>query len=288
MSGSLSSFAGVWVVVVVAVAAGCGGSSSGDDADASPGTVDSGDLADASSETFDSGTAVTLPALHGYWPFNDNAEDASGNNVDLTLVGDATLGGSVSDGLGMALSLDGEGDGAIAADFVKVSGEDMTVVAWVHATSLTGDWNTIVKNWGQTVGGQFHLGLGANAANTVHSQISNGSVVTSADDFPTVAWVHVALVVDSASSEHRLYVNGELEDTVTYETPLAAGTATGLGVGVKPNDDGSAVTATAAVGYWHGSIDEVGIYAEALTQEQLGFIRTRALAGVQLDGTSAN
>jgi hypothetical protein len=58
-----------------------------------------------------------------------------------------------------------------------------------------------------------------------------------------------------------------------------------LGIGHKPNDDGSALDAGGGPGPWNGRIDDVGMYNEALSQTQIREIYQDGLAGIQLDGT---
>jgi hypothetical protein len=82
-----------------------------------------------------------------------NALDIQGGNHG-TLQGGATFGtGQVA----QAFNLNGSSSYVVAADYPKptsqVSGE-----AWVFAESAT-VWGTIVKNWGSSQTGQFHLGL---------------------------------------------------------------------------------------------------------------------------------
>jgi hypothetical protein len=203
----------------------------------------------------------------------------------LNLVGDTTFGSSLHPGLGPAISFDGAGDGAIGPNFNKFTTNDVTAVAWAYAQSVAGDWNTIVKNWGQTVGGQFHLGLGNVAANTLQNHINGNGPVTATTDFPEGQWVHTAFVLDSVASQHRLYMNGELIATAAYNGLLGPGGATGLGIGHKPNDDGTALDAGGGPGPWNGRIDDVGLYNEALSQTQIRNIYQNGLAGIQLDGT---
>jgi hypothetical protein len=225
-------------------------------------------------------------ALVGYYPLNGNANEATGANTDLTLVGNAGFGASAHAGLGSALALDGDGDAAIGQNFVKFNTESASVVAWVYAESLDGDWNSIIKNWGQSGGGQFHLGLGNAAANTLQNHAAGITTVTDDATFLEDQWVHTAFVFDKPAAEHRLYINGQLAITAgTAAGSLGPGTATGLGIGVKPNDDGSDVAASAA-GYWNGRIDEVGLYNEALPTAQIMQIYQNGLAGIQLNGTS--
>src|SRR5690606_22901038 len=88
-------------------------------------------------------------ALVGYWPFNGTAEEKTDTNIDLTLVGDADYGTSLHPGLGKSLQL-GDAGAAIGQNFVKVTTDDLTVVAWAYAENLNDDWNSIIKNWGDS------------------------------------------------------------------------------------------------------------------------------------------
>jgi hypothetical protein len=224
-------------------------------------------------------------ALVAYYPLDGNANEATGNNINLNLVGDAGFGPSVHAGLGSALTLDGMGDGAIGPNFVKIANTSMTAVAWANAASLAGDWNSIVKNWGTGIGGQFHFGLGSVAANTLQNVANGVPNVGMLSDFPTNQWAHVAFVIDSVGREHRLYMNGALAASVPFtmaQVGLGLGTATGLGIGHKPNDDGTALDAGGGPGPWNGSLDDVGLFNEALTGAQINQIYQNGLAGIPL------
>jgi hypothetical protein len=226
-------------------------------------------------------------ALVAYYPLNGNANEASGINANLNLYGDAGFGPSVHAGLGTALSLDGTGDGAVGPGFVKIANTSMTAVAWANAASLAGDWNSIVKNWGTSAGGQFHFGLGNVAANTLQSIAAGVPTVTLATDFPIDQWVHVAFVIDSVAREHRVYMNGAQVGSAPFtmtQVGLGLGTATitGLGIGHKPNNDGSALDAGGGPGPWNGRLDDVGLFNEALSTAQILQIYQNGLAGIPL------
>jgi hypothetical protein len=228
---------------------------------------------------FASGASAALVA---YYPFNGSANEATGNNINLNLVGDAGYAASVNAGLGSALSLDGTGDGAIGPGFVKITTNNMTAVAWVNAASLDGDWNSVVKNWGTSVGGQFHFGLGSVAANTLQSIAAGASNATAATAIPTNEWIHVAFVLDAAALKNTVYINGAVVASAAFSGTLGLGTATGLGVGHKPNNDGTALDAGGGPGPWNGRIDEVGLFNEALTTAQIVQIYENGLAGTPL------
>jgi len=232
-------------------------------------------------------TGEASAALWGYYPLNGNANEATGNNINLNLVGDATFAGSVHPGLGSAGSFDGNGDGMIGGDFNKFQTNSVTVMAWAYAESLAGDWNTIIKNWGTSDGGQFHLGLGSQADDTLQNFIAGGANVTTTTAFPANAWVHTAFVLDAVANEHRLYMNGQIVATGAYTGTLGQGGAaiTGLGIGYKPNDDGTALS-TNGPGPWNGRIDDVGLFDTAMTTVQIQQIYQDGLNGIQLDGTT--
>jgi hypothetical protein len=243
--------------------------------------------------TFFAGSEATAQ-LHGYYPLNGNANDASGNNIDLNMVGGALFGGSMHPGLGTAFSGDGVDDAAVGQNFVKVSGNSLSAVAWVYAESNDHTtWETIVKNWGESIAGQFHFGLGVNDANTLNNYYGTAGGAqflndVSPTDVPVGQWVHTAFVLDAAAGQHRLYINGNVVATGAYGgtlmQPTDAGFASGLGIGGKPNDDGSA--AAGGFGFWRGQIDEVGLYAEALSTSDIAEIIANAQQGIQLDGST--
>ena len=240
------------------------------------------------------GASSAQAAVNAYYPFNGNANEDTGININLNLVGDAHFGGSLHPGLGTALSLDGNGDGAIGQDYVKIQTDNASAVAWVYATSAEGTWDSIIKQWGD-VRGQFHFGLGGGTPagtgdflQNEYATAQNTSVsLTAPATFPLNQWVHVAFVLDAAAGQHRLYLNGDQVASAAYAGTLANKTtgATGLGIGVKPNTAGTAVSAGAA-GYWNGSIDEVAIFNHALTELDVEEIMANALNGVQVDGTT--
>jgi len=239
-------------------------------------------------------------ALNGYYQLNGNANEDTGININLSLLGDTDFIGSVHPGLGVALSLDGDGDGAIGANYNKIQTSDVTVVAWVYATSLDGTWDTIVKQWGD-VRGQFHFGLGggtpAGTLNLLQNEYgrtagaSTALTTTTPDPFPTNEWVHVAFTLDSVNGFHRLYVNGDVVASAAYPGPgllgnkTTGGNPTGLGIGVKPNTAGTA--ASNVPGVWNGYIDEVAIYDHALQESDIEQIIANSQAGIQIDGTTA-
>ena len=112
----------------------------------------------------------------------------------------------------------------------------------------------MVKNWGGSETGQFHLGLDAGAANLdVHITQSGGGTVNVNEGvaFPTDEWQHCALVADG--SMIRLYRNGDEVGSAGYDGTLKT-SHTGVGIGLKPNNEGTG-SDSGIPAYWDGLIE---------------------------------
>ena len=174
----------------------------------------------------------------------------------------------------------------LAPDYAKPT-NTIAVSAWVWADSRP-SWASIAKNWGNTQPGQFHLGLNSGTGE-LHNQMTDGggNVVAALDTtpLPMGSWQHVAFSADGARM--RLYRNGvQVAESATYDGTLLAPPMAGLGLGVKTDDSGT-VPDTGAPGYWHGRLDDVGIWGRALTPDEIFGIYQAGLAGRSLAQATA-
>jgi hypothetical protein len=212
-----------------------------------------------------------------HWTFDeavgDVALDSSGNGNDASIFGDEWK--IVAGKINGAIELNGS-DYALATDF-PVPSSTVTVTAWVYAYSKPG-WGSMVKNWGGSETGQFHLGLDAGAANLdVHITQSGGGTVNVNEGvaFPTDEWQHCAFVADG--SMVRLYRNGEEVGSAGYDGTLKT-SHTGVGIGLKPNNEGTGPD-SGIPAYWDGLIDDVWILSRGLTSEEIQVIMEGRGAG---------
>ncbi len=197
----------------------------------------------------------------------DNAAlDVSGNGHDAAIFGDGWQ--IVAGRIGGALQLSGS-DYALATDF-PVPESTVTVTAWVFANSKPG-WGSMVKNWGSSETGQFHLGLDAGGNNLdVHVTQSGGATVNVNEGtaFPEGEWQHVAFVADGSAI--TLYRNAVEVGSLPYDGTLKT-SHTGVGIGLKPNNEGTGPDGGIPA-YWDGLIDDVWILSRGLIQEELQLI----------------
>jgi len=212
------------------------------------------------------------PNLMGYWKFDGDTLDSSGNNRHGTRVGDAHF---IPDGAyGQALSLDGSGDyvtipGYKGVTAVREVQRAFTVANWFRTTVASGDREMVT--WGTNAGRQrLSWRVIAGQLRTEHG---SGNIVgtTLCNDGE---WHHGALVVAEGAAlrvpRTLLYLDGKQESTTggsdnTYN--LTAGADVSIG---RRADNNSR--------FWLGDIDEVYIYDRALTAAEIKALAARAKA----------
>jgi parallel beta-helix repeat protein len=181
--------------------------------------------------------------LVGYWGFEDNTNDASGNNNNGVNHG-ATFTTGIS---GQAASFDNN-------DWIEVADSSSLDLAgsysyqmWVKTTSFA---NTVLMEKGgnqlmmlQPDGNSLYYGHYKNSPNA-NQLIANGN------------WHFITVVYDSAEGKVKLYIDASLnhQDSIgapsTNDYPLVFGSRQG--------------------GYpWPGLIDEVAVYNKALTVDEI-------------------
>ncbi|MBC8218130.1 MAG: hypothetical protein H8E73_06660, partial [Planctomycetes bacterium] len=198
------------------------------------------------------------PSLMGWWAFDGDALDSSGNDRHGTLIGTPQF---VPGAFGEALELDGD-------DYVTIDGykgilgtNPFSIVAWVRTT------NTAIGqivHWGPHVNGErVEFRINSNRLRISHG---NGNVQGNAD-LTDGEWYHVAVtVIESASvssGDVTFYVDGE-DDTQVSSDPdtwnITANPTLDVTIGWRPTQQDRPFI---------GNIDEVGIYDRVLTQEEI-------------------
>ncbi len=216
--------------------------------------------------------ALTSPAkaeLIGWWRFDEGAGttavDLSGYGNDGTLQGDPQW---VNGKFGKALQFDGVDDFVEVphADILTVDTE-VTVMAWInterHGGPGTESWQGIVAKSNSPrsyslyteASGALHFSTTSTVINDYVGTLSSGQV-------PLNEWVHVAAMV--VDGEHQYYINGEPAGTSGSDIVLP-GTADTSPVLIGRTGEGAARS-------FLGIIDDVRIYNEALTQEEIQII----------------
>lgn len=213
--------------------------------------------------------------LAAYWKMDESAgtvaADATGRGGAGTLINFPTDGSQWRPGRqDGALRFRGPAGG----DYVRVAtypsaSTGITIAAWVLAESLP-TWASIAKNWG-SAGGPFHFGLGegTGALDIFITTTAGQFSVREAKALPVGQWQHVAFTADGTAL--RLYRNGRLVASRPCAGNLVPPPVAAMGIGVKLNPAGTAAD-PGAPGFWHGRIDDLGLWQRALREEEIALI----------------
>jgi hypothetical protein len=173
--------------------------------------------------------------------------------------------------VGVAFALGGPGQEtyATADSYPQTEGDQLSVVAWVTASSRP-RWASIAKNWaGADDRGQFHFGLHFDSGELeAHIEDSSGQEIVVKDTIPLPlrTWHHVAFVADGEAL--RLYRNGRQVDAATYRKLHRDPRIKALAIGTKLNLEGGAPDHQ-DFNMWDGRLDELAIFNHALSPEQI-------------------
>jgi hypothetical protein len=225
-------------------------------------------------------------ALAGYWTFDETngtvAADSTTNDNPVNLFnypGDNSQWGPGK--IGGALYLGGFNlsEYGAASNYPKPS-STMTISAWVWADTYS-PYGTFVKNWGNTIAGQFHFGMLANGGQaSIFITEADGTDQNVADSvpMPTNSWQQVAFVCDGLFL--RLYRNGLEVASTSYDGTLVAPAMTCAGFGARLDDDCTTLAADAGTAcVLQGRLDDLGIWSRGLTSAEIYGIYAAGQAG---------
>jgi hypothetical protein len=216
--------------------------------------------------------ASAQSGLRGDWHFDTSVRgvtpDSSGYMNDATLAAASgplpTIGGGGPEPwFGKSLQLTGSNYATVLDNSTLDNTAPFTLEGWIKPNALTGT-QTIAGRWTGTVStSAYVLGLQDDwlSASLAFGRdtlgIRAGAVTT--------GWQHVALVVTSGD-EIFMYLNGvSLIGPVTISPAVNSAPGTNLTIGAFNN--GSSYT-----DFFSGAIDEVHVWARALSPSEIGFL----------------
>ncbi|MCB1096273.1 MAG: immunoglobulin domain-containing protein, partial [Verrucomicrobiae bacterium] len=229
--------------------------------------------------------------LVGHWKFDEISGETLADSSDSGTAGalvdfDDTDGNYwVAGQIGGALDFESDNGSYVIVDNYEMPTAAITVSAWVNAESLS-TWGSILKNWGGGVTGQFHFGLNAgdgDISNFLTTDDGSLPFARTNTAFATGVWHHVAFTADGASL--AIYQDGAEAARVAYSGALIESEIPGLGIGVKTDDSG-AFPDGGNPGFWDGMIDDLGLWARALTPAEITAVYEAGLRGESLDKAS--
>ena len=207
-----------------------------------------------------------------HWGFDEGSGstvyDLTGNGRDGTIEGGATW---VAGKIGGALELDGADDHVVdelAADYIN--GLDaITICLWIKSDIVGTDKGFIIfedPNGGDNRNMRYDAASwawegGTNLIKIAMDSTGGHQAHEGSDNTQTTDWQHVAMVW-SSGNELMLYIDGRFDEPrgtdAGTEGTISGVTKLIVGKGCKDADGG-----------WDGLIDDVRIYSEALTEDEI-------------------
>jgi hypothetical protein len=227
---------------------------------------------------------VATDGLVGWWPFNGNANDESGNGNNGTVNG-ATLTEDRFGNTNAAYSFDGADDfitNELSSPLI-LSGMGLTISSWLYFPFI-GPNNTVpqinmIDNSGNGYGSwstqlntdnRVFVGLCGNAFQSPTMQI-NDSIQRSPNE-----WYNIILSCDLNNNVSRLYLNGL--EIGSSNNPLLQLVLTSTTFGKWPGNDV----------YLTGNLDDIGIWNRALDECEIQALYNAGAQGVSPTPVSFN
>lgn len=205
---------------------------------------------------------VPVSGLVAYYPFDGNANDASGNGHHGSTHGTISAPGRLENPAG-ACWFDGIDDYIEVAYSEDFSLTTWTIAGWFNADTVAASRWLVAKeansndkyNYAVCFATTGRLSSSYETCSEEPGNLASGTVAPG-------KWCFFAAVRDHATKENRLYVNGTLSGLAVYNnTPCTASTRLLFGVGPSgplPLRD-----------YFKGRLDDVRIYNRVLTPQEV-------------------
>ncbi len=208
--------------------------------------------------------------LVGWWPFNGNANDESGNGNN-GIVNGATLTTDRFGNEGNAFSFDGIND-FIDVNIDSILQNGISICLWFSYANNQFDHKGII--WSRLSGPQGNYPFAPNQAtgimihpNGMLCLASDGSNLTGVENtgmyFNDGNWNQVVFTLDVNSHQSKIFINGMEKKSVNSSNTTKINlkyTSTKIG---KDEIEGYGNR------YWNGKIDDIAIYNRALTPQEI-------------------
>jgi len=212
---------------------------------------------------------VPTTGLVGYWPFNGNANDISGNGNNGTVNG-ATLTTDRFGNANGAYSFNGYNNYiASTCSNLPLGNSSRSISAWVYMPSLNSNFLNFIASWGygdayrtsENKAFGFTATLNSMALWQSFGSLENNQIFNTS--FAPNNYYHVVVTVDNIGL-FKFYVNSILVYTnqIIGMNTISNANLLRFGRSTHTNTDGWA-------GYFLGQIDDIGIWNRALTQQEI-------------------
>ena len=207
---------------------------------------------------------VPTNGLVGWWPFNGNANDESGNGKHGT-VNEAILSKDRFGKENNSYLFDGVNDRiSIPFNLISNTQSDYSISVWFKSNSvkLSQENNpTIITDRGTSWEYKYAIGRGVSSQKLGGGVYSQG-VETSLDN-TDLNWHHVVLIFEKSAQKLYLFLDGVLKASDVNITNWS-NNLSNTTIGALNSPDGWGY-----LGHWDGNIDDISIYSRVLTPQEI-------------------
>ena len=213
---------------------------------------------------------VPTNGLVGYWPFNGNANDESGNGNNGTVNGASLAADRFGNG-NEAYSFDGVDDFIDISSLNNSAYAPVTYSLWFNANQLVvvdmplGNQVSLIGRDQAGIPNQGDLGIWNDPANSINQQLIyyTGNTAQLFNFTPTINLWYNLVFVYSSDYTMSIFIDGQFIGNVVFDgsgltanIPFRIGAGTGFdGVSTRFN--------------WNGYIDDIGMWNRALTADEV-------------------
>lgn len=208
--------------------------------------------------------------LVAYYPFNGNANDESGNNINPSYIGSGVT--LTSDRFGLnnrAFYFDGNDGSYIRLPADSFPTTSRTISLWINAIDLNGGKVPFCYggNGCSTSSHLMILNQNNNSAYRVVGHCNQSPISYNYTSQPLNTWKHWVITIEGATQ--KLYIDGELKQTENNYTGSTYVEGRSAIIGGLLTGDGNTVYVDPTAGYFVGKIDDIRIYNHAITEQQV-------------------
>jgi len=205
------------------------------------------------------------------WLFDEGngkvAHDSSENGNDAEFRGNPKW---VNGTFGKALWFNGSTDYVAApdSDNLDINGDKLSIVAWINGEGWPAANHVVRKVADQGTASIYVLRVQPETVRVYMNTNEGERIINGATVLSTNKWIHLAMVYNG--KEVQIYVNGKLD-----------GSAPATGDVIQSNNE-LRIGRGEPAGYFHGTIDEVAIFASELTTKDIQNIMETGLSALLL------
>jgi hypothetical protein len=228
--------------------------------------------------------------LLGWWPFNGNANDESGNGNNGIITG-ATLTTDRFGSINNAYSFNGVSNNIKINNNASLNNANISVSGWfltnINATDTHTGAKSIIGKWWQfpsNCDNNYNSYIFCLARQNNNSTVCLGTNFYSGNNFyynqpiNTGSWYHFTFIHDSTSGG-KIYINGLLVSSNNINGFICNG--------VNPIYIGADIENGNLYRYFNGKLDDIGIWNRALTQTEITELYTGVLSSETFTNTSS-